>query len=214
MNPFDLQTLRQRAAAKDYAGRSRTAYSGEDSLYDTASIAPGTAFPGSFSFFSQGLNNGKTYAQTNMQLGGQLSNNDAFLVLGVRFGWFSNANQIDVNFICNNTWLNWNFYNNSFFKGIPEMFPGGSMAYATAASSTALVTADVPYPITSILNGTPMKMNYFSVSEPGLLLCGNDSIAVELINAGGAYTTAAAAIGGTGLTMHVWLDGYRIRQTS
>ena len=211
---FDLQTLRIQAASKDYSGRSRTSYSGEDSLYDTVTIAPDTLFPGEFSFFSQGINNGKSYAQTNMQLGGQLSNNDAFLVLGCRFGWFCNGNQIDLNYLCNNTWLDWKFYNNSFFKGIPEMFPGGSMAYATAASSTALVTADVPYPITSLVNGTPMKMNYFSVSEPGILLCGNDSVGVTLINASGPYTTATAEIGGTGLTMHVWLDGYRIRQTS
>jgi hypothetical protein len=208
------------ASQQEYSARSRAAYSGRDSIYSTQSIAPGVAFPTNFSFLTQGISNGLTPAQTNLENGGRLSNNDMFVVMGVRFQWFATAAYADLNFLCNGTTLFFNFYGNPFFYGKPEMFPGGSCAYTTAvgnqgpvagtAYAGAVTIADLGG-VSSTINGMPSKHNDFELGWPGLMLRDNDSFSCILQNNAGAYTTLAAAAGGTGLTMTVWLDGYRIR---
>lgn len=203
-----------RLAEANYGARSKAAYTGEDCLYSTVAIAPGTLFPVNFSFFTQGINSGTglTYAQTNLDDGGRLSNNDQFLVMDVGFQWFQTACNADLNFLCNGTWLDWQFYNNRFFFGKPEMFPGGSVAYGTAAANLGTLVAVANLgPQTSTINGMPSKHNHFALGEPGILLRDNDSFKMVLSNAAAPYTTATVANGGTGLTMTAWLRGYRIR---
>lgn len=202
------------AAQLDYNARSKMDYTGLDCLYDTQTLAAATLFPGNLTFFVSPANNGRTYAQTNMQVSGQLANNDAFLIMAARFQWFFNAAPADVIYLCNNCWLNFKFYNREFFWGIPEMFPGGSVAYVSAASSTALITATYPSPAVSTINGVPSIHNYFSLGDEGVLLRDNDQLKVVLTNEGGPFTTSTAAAGGTGLTLRVWLDGYRIRSSA
>lgn len=192
--------------------RRTMAYQGEDFYFSRKTIAPDTAFPGQYTFFADVANqNGVTFAQTNMMASQQTSNKDSFLLKGVRFGWTYGAADADVQYVINNLWLNWRFFNADFFKGPPEGYPGGSAAYATAASSLAAITATYPAPLTSIINGAPMRHNYFRLGDDGVLITPLDQFQMILINTG-VYTTATADEGGEGLTMTAWLDGYRIRQ--
>ena len=192
----------------------KTAYQGKDFYFSRKTIAPATVFPGQYVFFSDVANqNGVLASQTNIQNANQTSNKDSFLLFGVRFGWSYDAASPDVKYLINNTNLIWNFFNNPFFQGPPEGYPGGSAAYTTAASSLALITATYPSPVTSLINGAPVTHNYFPISDDGLLINPQESFNMTLVNTG-VYTTAAAAAGGTGLTLTCWLDGYRIRSVN
>jgi hypothetical protein len=67
-----------------------------------------------------------------------------------------------------------------------------------------------------VSNGVPSKHNYFSLGEDGLLLKANDRVEVDLYNptpfnmiAGGV-----GGVGGNGLTVRIYLDGFRVRTTA
>jgi hypothetical protein len=211
------QAERVKLAFTEYAGR-KEAYQGEDCLYDTISIAPGAAMPSMTALFTvPSGTNGKTNAQTNMQVAGMLSNNDAFLVTGARCAISFNTHPIDAQNFVSLCWLDFKFFNREFFWGPPEMFPGGSGAYVSAASNlgTGVALAGLG-PVTSVSNGVPSKHNYFSLGEDGLLLKANDRVEVDLYNptpfnmiAGGV-----GGVGGNGLTVRIYLDGFRVRTTA
>jgi hypothetical protein len=192
----------------------KSAYQGKDFYFSRKTIQPDAAFPGQLTFFNDVANmNGVLPSQTNLQAAGQTSNLDSFLLMGVRFGWTYGAADLDVQYLVNNLNLIWRFFNVEFFQGPPEGYPGGSAAYATAASSLATITTDFPSPVTSIINGAPMSHNYFPIGDDGVLINPQEQFQMVLVNTG-SYTTATAAAGGTGLTLTAWLDGYRIRTVS
>ena len=117
----------------------KKAYEGRDFYFSRKTIPVDTLFPGQLTFFNDVANqNGILTSQTNLQAAGQTSNLDSFLLMGVRFGWSYGACAADVSYLINNLNLVWRFFNVEFFQGPPEGYPGGSAAYATAASSLAL----------------------------------------------------------------------------
>ena len=192
----------------------KKAYEGRDFYFSRKTIPVATLVPGQLTFFNDVANqNGVLTSQTNLQAAGQTSNLDSFLLMGVRFGWSYGACAADVSYLINNLNLIWRFFNVEFFQGPPEGYPGGSAAYASAASSLALITATYASPVTSIINGAPVTHNYFPIGEDGILINPQEQFQMILVNTG-IYTTATAAAGGSGLTLTAWLDGYRIRSVS
>jgi hypothetical protein len=190
-------------------------YIGVDTIYSTVSIGVNTLFPTSFSFFTAGITDGLTYAQTNLDSGSRLNNNDIFLVREVAFEFWKTAADADLNFLLNGCSLDWWFYGNRFLIGKVEDYPGGSQAYTTAVANlgTSVAVAGLG-PVVSTVNGIPGIHNAMNIGEPGILLQGNDSFKAVLSNQAAPYTTALAANGGTGLTMTAKLRGYRARQIS
>ena len=190
-------------------------YIGIDTIYSTISIAANTLFPVSYSFFTAGITDGLTYAQTNLDSGSRLNNNDIFLVREVAFEFWKTGADPDINFLSNGCYLEWWFYGNRFLIGKLEDYPAGSQVYTSAVANlgTSVAVAGLG-PVVSTVNGMPTVHNAFNLGEPGLLLQGNDSFKAVLNNAAAPYTTALAANGGTGITMTAKLRGYRARQIS
>ena len=183
-----------------------------DCLYDTASIAQAAAMT-PIAFFQVPVGtNGKTKAQTNMQSAGALANNDGFTIMAMRFAWTFNTHPIDVVNIAQLCYLSIKIRTYERTYGIPEMFPGGSAAYVSAATNlgTALTVTGLG-PVTSTSNGICSIHNTFSFGDTGELLEANDQLEVDLFPAT-AFNLLATAVGGVGTTLKVFLDGYRTKK--
>lgn len=192
--------------------RPKEAYYDRDAMYDSFSVAPGVAFPQSTPMFQVPVGtNGKTKAQTNMQMAGMMANGDVFQVTGIRCIVSFNAFPVDAINILQLCFMSVVFYNHEFLWQTPMGFPGGGGGYLTAAANVGAAQATTNI-LSGFSNGVPEIHNAFEFDDP-LILENNDRVEIDFVNPTG-FTMTTAANGGTGCTIYVFLDGKRIRRSS
>lgn len=206
---YGSQAERLRAALAERGDRkAKNVF--RDTIYDTISVAQAAAMPALLTFFTTPVGTGgKTEAQTNLYMPGQLSNNDIVLVTGIRTQFLFNVNPIDAANLMSLCWLEVVFKTKRFMIGTADTFPAGSAGQVTAATNlgTALAVAGLG-PVTSFTNGVPSVHNFFSVGEDGYLIEKNDSFRLNWYTAT-AFNLLATAVGGMGVTIKVIYDVIR-----
>lgn len=196
-----------------WPGRPKDAYYDRDGLFDTFSVAPGAAFPQITQMFQVPVGtNGKTKAQTNMQMAGMMANGDAFLVTGIRCELAFNSFPVDALNILQLCYLSVQFYNREFLWNTMSFFPAGGGGCLTAAANLGAASTVPSSIVSGITNGTPEIHNSFEFNDP-LILEMNDRVEIDFVNPT-AFTMTTAANGGVGTTIKVTLDGTRMRRTS
>jgi hypothetical protein len=183
-----------------------------DRIYDTVTVSQGAAMPAVLQFMINPATGGKTYAQTNLDIAQQLSNNDMAWVKYIYAKISFNTAAIDAANLENLGYLDVWFKKQRFIYGKLNMFPGGSGGRITAATNlgTALAVAGLG-PVTSYENGVASVENVFHLGGDGYLLWKNDSFLANFYTTTG-FSLLATAVGGQGLTFEVGFGIVRVRE--
>jgi len=183
-----------------------------DRIYDTLTVSQGAAIPAQLQFMINPATGGKTYAQTNLDIAQQLSNNDMAWVRGIYAKVSFNTFPIDAANLENLGFLDVWFKKQRFIYGKLNMFPGGSGGRLTAAANlgTALTVSGLG-PVTSYENGVASVENVLHLGGDGYLLWKNDSFLANFYTTTG-FGLLATAVGGQGLTFEVGFDIVRVRE--
>ena len=185
-------------------------YENTDFLYDAFSVAQAAAFPPLTPMFQVPISANKTKAQTNMLSAGQLANGDTFKLRRLRVlvtGINVMADAWNLGTLCSGT-LKIN--GRDFAMGPLIAFPGAGGMMSTAVALPAAVGATAMQ--NSLCNGDTNYMNAFKFEDEIQVDLG-ENISFNVV-AETAFNMVAAANGGTGVTVYVFLDGRRLRKVS
>jgi hypothetical protein len=185
-------------------------YENSDFRYDSFSVAQAAAFPQSTPMFQLPISGAKTKAQTNMKAQGTLANGETMKVRRVRVlitGCSVLADAWNIGSLCSGVLK---IGDRDFITGPLLAFPGGAGIQATAVAMPAAVGTTAIQ--NSICNGDTNYMNAFRFEDDVTIDYG-ESIAFN-VTAETAFNMTAAANGGTGATVYVFLDGRVLRKVS
>ena len=185
-------------------------YENSDFLYDSFSVAQAAAFPQLTPMFQTPISGAKTRAQTNMRSAGTLSNGETFKLRRLRVliaGCSTLADAWNIGTLCSGVLK---IGDRDFITGPLLSFPGGAGIQATAVAMPAAVGTTALQ--NSICNGDTQYTNAFRFEDDVPVDYG-ESIVFN-VTAETGFNMVAAANGGTGATLYVFLDGRRLRKVS
>jgi len=215
--------LRTKQLSRDDFARPRTpfrvknpsfpggGYDNTDFLYDSFSVAQAAAFPQMTPMFQAPISAAKTRAQTNMRTNGTLANGEVFKLRRMRVIISSNTYPADALNILQLCRASLYVGGREFIMGPVLAFPGGGGGILTAAAQVGTAAAGSNIQ-TGYCNGVPDIRNAFAF-EDDIELQNNEQIQVDIV-AETAFNMTAAAAGGVGTTIYVFLDGRRLRKVS
>lgn len=176
-------------------------------IYDSFSVAAGTAWPNVTTLFSQSQGQaGKTLAQTNMIQAGTLQAPQRLYVQALRIFIGNDAVIADLNNILRNVSVTLTVGKKPYFEGPVLLLSAGTGAMLSAASQVGTAPAGSA-PLFATSNGAPDQRSIFSLSRPWMLEEG-EAFSVT-VRAETAFNTTAAAANpaGVGVTVYFILDG-------
>lgn len=180
-------------------------------VFDSFSIAANTAFPKTTLFQTPVGSGGKTSAQTNMSLAGQLPAPQKLIVYAIRLFISNDTVIVDVNNILRNVSTVFTVGKKPWLEVPPLFLSAGCGAQITAAAQVGTAPAgSAPFFATS--NGSVDPRAVFTLSKPIVIESGETFSFV--LNAETAFNTAAVGANpaGAGTTIYVILDGELYRQ--
>lgn len=176
-------------------------------IYDSFSVAAGTAWPNVTTMFAQPQgSNGKTLAQTNMVLAGQLQAPQRLYVQALRVFVGNDTVISDLNLILRNLSCQLIVGKKPYFEGPLFLLSAGAGAQLSAAAQVGTGPAGSA-PLFASSNGSLDQRSIFSLTKPWMLEQG-EAFSVT-IRAETAFTTALSSVNpaGVGATLYFILDG-------
>lgn len=169
-------------------------------LYDTITIAAAAVVNETTSAFftNVGPASGKTLAQTNMTQSQRLPAPEAFSIFGLRLRWSENILDADALALINGMALEF-WLGQKFYQRAPLWYfaPGGGLNVVTTNNATEYIS-----------NGQVTRESMHKLAIP-IVIENQMTFFARLV--GNPVTLSAAAVGGTGLTLQLVLDGFYAR---
>lgn len=169
-------------------------------IYDTVTVAAAASLSTLTSAFftNVGAASGKTLGLTNMTQAQRLPAPEAFSIFGFRFRYSEDILAADLISILNSMVLEFYLGQKQYQRAPLWYFNAGGGIYAVTTRQTA----------SFYTNGYPDREGMHKLAIP--IVIENQMTFYAQLN-GTAFTMAAAAAGGTGITMQLLLDGLYAR---
>lgn len=169
-------------------------------LYDTITLAAAAVVNETTSAFftNVGPASGKTLAQTNMTQSQRLPAPEAFSIFGLRLRWSEDILNTDALTLINGMALEF-WLGQKFYQRAPLWYfaPGGGLNVVTTNNATEYIS-----------NGQVTRESMHKLAIP-IVIENQMTFFARLV--GNPVTLSAAAVGGTGLTLQLVLDGFYAR---
>jgi hypothetical protein len=180
--------------------------------YDSYSVAVATLTVGQLTtMFSVPLGGAKTLASTNMRDYSKIADGNLFVIMGFGVAVSFNTLPSDVSNILEVMTVKLKIGGVTFAQGKILLYPGGrggvvgGAAMPTAISSTTLIAG--------VTNGIASVDNMVRFVK-GIQVDAGQTVGVELVSEGAGFTSATAAVGGSGFTLTAILDGIETRKVA
>ncbi len=175
-------------------------------LYDSFTVQQGANFPTVTTLFQSPIGaNGKTLAQTNMTLNGQLPAPQRAYILSYRIFVRNDAVPADLMLFGVNASHSWMIGTKPYWQGPSFLLSAGTGMIVTAAAQVGTAPAGSA-PLFTTSQGVPDQRSVYALTQPYILEQGETFNWTVRAETAFALTANTANPAGTGLTIYIVLD--------